>query len=177
MIGKCVSLLIALLAPASAAISEEFGRIEADFDSEEREWFTISLKQNGQTDASATFGRGRMTTDLHIQGHPRPVFTASDVFSIDVMFIGGFVPGDKPASVDIIHLPEGMSGPIWTSEGAPAPVVLIFEALETSEPGEIGRAIGSFEAELCLKASITAEPDTSDCRLISGTFDTQVLME
>ena len=171
------SVAILLASMTGTSFAGEFGRISAEFGGETREWYSISMEQGGEIAASARMSSGRLTTDLHIQGHPGPSFTTTDVLSIDAMFIGKFADDATPNSVEVLHLPEGMSGPFWTSEGAPTPASVSFELLETAAAGEIGRTVGSFMAELCRKVTVTAEPDTSDCRPITGTFDTQLLME
>lgn len=171
------TILLAALATAEAASAEEFGRIKAALDGEAREWFTIAMETDSGTAATATFGAGPMNTgNLHVQGHPRPSFTSTDVLSVDTMFLG--TNGDaQQMDVSVMYMPDGMSGPYWQSDGAPGEASLMLETLEIGEAGDIGRASGRFEAEICLKESPAAPLDTTNCRRISGSFDTRVLME
>ena len=126
-------------------------------------------------DASATFSTGRLTSDLHIQGHPRPSFTTSDVLSIDLMYRGRFEPGAEPMAIEVMYMPTGMRPPFWTSDQAPSPASVSFDALSLEDGA--GRASGTFSATLCIVETITSEPDTARCQPIEGRFDTQLLIE
>jgi hypothetical protein len=169
---RVFALAIVCLVATSAA-ADQLGSIVAKYDGEPKEWFTMSMESNGGVIGSATFREGKLTDDLHIQGLPGLRFTSKDVLSIDVGFIKPFTENSKPVVAEITHLPEGISGAIWTSERVPEQVDIQFDTLDP----ESGRATGSFEAKLCLAATIGAEPDTSNCRAIKGTFDTELLLE
>jgi len=160
---------------AISASADEFGRIEATLNGEARTWYTLSLTQGGQTDASATFSTGSFTSDLHMQAHPRPSFTSTDVLSIDLMYQGAYQPGAAPMDIEIMYLPTGMQPPIWTSASTGTPVSVTFD--ELSLDGDVGRAVGAFSATLCMVETIGADPDTSQCQPIEGRFDTQVMIE
>ncbi|WP_112322735.1 hypothetical protein [Oceanibium sediminis] len=173
---KTLLLGLVMCLPAALPLSaEEFGRIDGTLNGEPRNWYTISLTQGGQSDASATFSTGGITSDLHLQGHPRAAFTTSDVLSIDLMYMGAVEPGKAPISVEVMYLPTGMTPPFWSSEEAPAPASVTFEELTLD--GDIGRAVGSFSATLCKVESLTSGANTSQCQQIEGQFDTQVLIE
>lgn len=159
----------------TGAMAESFGTITADYGGESRQWHTITLVAGGTTAASATFDAGRMLSELHLQGHPRPAYTTTDVLSIDVSYRSPYTPGATPMIIEIIHLPEGMSGPIWTTDRAPTQPKVSFETLDLES--DTGRAIGSFEATLCFVESLYAEPDLDRCKPIVGSFETNVLIE
>lgn len=173
---KSASLASAFfLSGALAAAAEEFGRIDATLDGETRAWYTIAMTQGSRTDASATVSTGGVTSDLHIQGHPRPSFTTSDVLSIDLMYRGNVQSGAEPMSVEVMYMPTGMKPPFWTSDKGASPASVSFDRLSL-ESGA-GRASGTFSATLCIVENMTAEPDTTRCRPIEGRFDTQLLVE
>ncbi len=174
-LATCV--VLGLAAPL-AAISEEFGQIVATYDGEERTWYTIALKRGDEVQASSTYGGSVMDFfNLHLQGHPRPSFTATDVLSVDAMVRGGIDANGGPIDVEIIHLPEGMSGPNWISQDAPTRSTLSIESIDIGEPGDTGLFIGTFSGQVCRRESITSEPDLTNCRMIEGRIDTRLLIE
>ncbi len=161
------------VALAGAAWGDELGRIDADLGGEARVWHTISLEQDGEVHASAEFRKSAMFTMLHLQGHPEARFTTSDVLNIDLMWRGDPKPGAAPMSVEVMFMPAGMKGPFWISEGAPeaAGADLVVE-----RDGDRGRVSGTFSAMLCRQDSVTAAPDTGDCRTISGSVDSGLIV-
>ncbi len=172
-IGLVASAVCSCLSGSLAA--QEFGRIEASLNGEARTWYTLSLSDGERTDASATFSTGKLTSDLHLQAHPRPSFTTSDMLSIDLMFRGDYQPGDAPMDVEIMYLPSGMRPPFWTSARTGTPVSVAFEELAVD--GDSGRAVGTFSATLCRTEVISDDPDTGQCQPIEGRFDTRLLVE
>lgn len=165
----------AWLCVAIPASADEFGRIEATLNGEARTWYTLTLTLGGQTDASATFSTGSLTSDLHMQAHPRPSFTTTDVLSIDLMYRGAYQPGADPMDVEIMYMPTGMRPPFWTSSSTGTPVSVTFD--ELSLDSDVGHATGTFSATLCIVEALGADPDTSQCQPIEGRFDTKVMIE
>ncbi|MDF0600406.1 hypothetical protein P1J78_06665 [Psychromarinibacter sp. C21-152] len=165
-----VACLLAAL-PA-AALAEEFGTVTVDMGGEARTFYTITAESGGETAATAEFGKQSMFTTLHIQAHPAPRFTATDVISLDLMWMGDFAPGKAPNSVELIHMPDGMNGPIWTNEGAPQPI-----ATDLEIDLEGGTVRGSFGGPLCIRESIAAETDTGTCMEVSGTVESGLLVQ
>lgn len=163
------------LCTAIPATAEEFGRIEATLNGEARTWYTLTMARGEQAHASATFSTSRFSSDLHLQGHPRPSFTSTDVLSIDLMYRGEYQSGAAPMEAEIMYLPTGMRPPFWTSNQTGTPVSVTFEELTLD--GDTGRAVGAFTATLCMTEVITDNPDTSQCQPIEGRFDTQVMIE
>ncbi|WP_112321365.1 hypothetical protein [Oceanibium sediminis] len=168
------ALLLALLS-GNGAMAESFGTISADHGGDSRDWFTIRIDTGNATGASATFRAGKMLSNLHMQGHPKPSFTTKDVLSIDASFRSPYKPGAAPMIVEIILMPDGMSRPFWTSDQAPGPAEISFETLDlNSDPG---RAVGTFSAVLCMVEELYAEPDLDSCKPISGSFETNIALE
>jgi hypothetical protein len=64
-------------------------------------------------------------------------------------------------------------GTRWTSEDAGIAPALTFETLALD--GTDGEASGTFAGRLC-RAEGFEEVDTSDCREISGRFETELLV-
>ncbi|KPP85917.1 MAG: hypothetical protein HLUCCO07_03750 [Rhodobacteraceae bacterium HLUCCO07] len=170
---KMLVFCAATVAVGAAAADDEFGRIEADYGGETRVWHTISLEQGGEFHASAEYRKTSMITTLHVQGHPELKFTTSDVLSIDLTWMGEPKPGEAPISVEMMFMPEGMKGPFWISADAPEAA----EAdLAVELDGDRGRVSGTFSGMLCRQADMTTPPDTSDCKSISGTVDSGLLV-
>lgn len=174
-----IATLALALAASAPAQAEEFGRIDATLNGDARTWYTITLQQGGQRDASATFSSRRIgfssSSDLHIQGHPRPSFTTSDVLSIDLTTVGDIEPGTVADGVEVMYMPTGMRPPFWTSGEGAGSASVSFETLTLD--GEIGRAVGTFQTTVCIKETLMADADPTRCQDIAGRFDTQVLIE
>jgi hypothetical protein len=168
-----ISAITIFVLVAAPAFAEQLGTISAEYDGTQHEWFTVTVKMNDRTVGTATFSEGRMLTDVHMQGHPRPNFTTMDVISLDVSYRSPFEAGAAPMIMEVIHMPTGMKPPIWTSEHTGTPAVIAFDTLDTHS----GHASGTFEATLCKVANLGADPDTSDCKPIKGTFDTGLVVE
>lgn len=168
MLAFCAATLV-----AGAAGADELGIIEADFGGEARVWHTISLEQGGEFHASAEYRKHSGFTMLNVQGHPEPKFTTSDVLSVNLMWMGDPNPGTAPMTVEVMFMPEGMKGPYWISADAPeaAEADLVVEA-----DGDRGRVSGTFRAMLCRQSDMSTPPDTNDCKTISGTVDSGLLV-
>ncbi len=165
----------ALAAFPGAAAADNLGRITAFLDGESMTWHTVTMQQGGKTVATASFGQGARLAELYIQGHPEPEFSSRDMFSIDVRYLGTYMPGAEPMSVDVMHIPEGMGGPFWTSRGAPTPASI--EIVDLEIWGNFGRLTASFTAELCLRKIISSATDPSTCRAVTGVIETELLVE
>ncbi|MCO6382774.1 hypothetical protein [Oceanicola sp. 502str15] len=165
-------LLAALPMPAAA---EGLGRITAYVDGVARGWHTISMEQGGARVATASLLRGPRLTELRVQGHPEPRFSVRDVFSLEVRWVGAYAPGAVPLSVDVIHVPEGMGGPFWTSRGARRAAVV--DVVELEVWGGYGRLVATFEAELCRKPIISSAVDPETCRMVTGVVETEISVE
>lgn len=172
--GKPFHALVLLLLPAPAG-AEGLGRITAYLGGEARAWHTITMEQGGRTVATASFEQGPRLTELRVQGHPEPGFSTHDVFSVDVRFEGRFAPGAVPLSVDVMHVPEGMGGPFWTSRGAAREARVDIVELEVY--GGYGRLVATFEAELCFRPIISAATDSGNCRPVTGVIETEIAVE
>ncbi|QDC10449.1 hypothetical protein FHY55_14885 [Oceanicola sp. D3] len=168
------ALIVALLLPLPAS-AEELGRITAFVAGEAKQWFTITMTQGGRQVATASFEQGARLTELRVQGHPGPSFSTRDVFSLDVRYEGPFTPGAVPLSVDVMHVPEGMGGPFWTSRNAGKPAQVDIVELEVW--GSYGRLVATFEAELCFRPIISSATDTGNCRAVTGVIETEISVE
>jgi len=165
----------ALAALSCAAAADDLGRITAFLDGESMTWHTITMQQGDKSVATASFEQGARLAELYIQGHPEPRFSTRDMFSIEVRYQGTYVPGATPMSVDVMHIPEGMGGPFWTSRGATAPATI--DIVELDVWGNFGRMTASFEAELCFREIISSATDPSKCRAVTGVIETELFVE
>ncbi|MGR3795449.1 hypothetical protein [Vannielia sp. SX4] len=173
-LSQIVALMVASWLPLPVA-AEGLGRITAYIAGEAEEWHTITMEQGGRKVATASFEQGARLTELRVQGHPEPRFTSRDVFSVDVRFEGPFAPGAEPLSVDVMHVPEGMGGPFWTSRGAAKPARIDIVELEVY--GSYGRLVATFEAELCFRPIISSATDTGNCRPVTGVIETEIAVD
>ncbi len=168
-------MLAALVAVPLPVSAEALGRITAFIGGEERIWQTVTMEQGGRTLGTASFDQGPRLTTLRIQGHPEPRFTTRDVFSVEVRYVGDYADGAVPLSVDVIHVPEGMGGPFWTSREATQPARV--DVIEFGIWGTYGRLVAAFEAELCFRPMLSAPTDRSRCVPVTGVIETDLLGE
>ncbi|MBS8227285.1 hypothetical protein DYI42_13730 [Vannielia litorea] len=133
------------------------------------------MSQGGDATASASLRRGTRLTELSVHGHPEPAFSTRDVLSLEVRYLGAYAPGALPLSVDVMHMPEGMAGPFWTSRGAANPARV--DIVELDVYGSYGRLVATFEAELCFRPIISSATDTGNCRPVTGLIETEIVVE
>ncbi len=167
----CLAATLAVVGPA-CALAEELGKITAFLDGNRRTWHTITFRQGEGDIATATFRQSGHLAELQFQGHPVPKFTSKDVLNIDVRFRGLYEPGAAPMSVDILYTPSGLSGPLWTSRGAPEPVevqVLSFEIW-----GSFGQVTAIFSGQVCKRPRLFSKTDTTDCMRLNGLVETRL---
>ena len=167
MIRACLSALLLVPLPA---VAETLGQITAFIGADRLSWYTITMEQGGRTVPTASLRQGQRLSEMLVQGHPEPEFSTRGMFSVDARFLGGIAPGVVPLSVDVVHMPEGMGGPFWTSRGAAQrPVV---EIVELELWGRVGQLTATFEAELCRKDKLSRPTDLADCRSVTGAIET-----
>lgn len=173
-IVRCL-FVAALAAAPLPATGEALGRITAYLDGVPQNWHTVTMQQGGRKVATASFTQGARLSELRIQGHPEPRFSTRGVFSLEVRYLGIYVPATLPLSVDVMYVPEGLGGPFWTSRGATRPATVDVVELETW--GNYGRLVAAFDAELCLRAMISAFTDPTTCREVTGVIETELSVE
>lgn len=154
-----------------AAGAEEFGTVTVDLGEGDKTYYTITAESDGETAATSEMRKAGMFTSLSIQAHPEPRFTATDVISVDLTWMGEYAPGKAPNAVDMIHMPDGMNGGIWTSENVPEPLTADLDI-----DAEGGTVSGTFSGMLCYQESMAADVDTDTCKEVSGTVDTGMLV-
>ena len=167
-----VALAFCVALAAFPATAGELGLITAFLDGEERVWHTITMEQGGKTIATATLQQSPHLAELQIQGHPVPGFTSKEVLSIDARFSGQYVPGAAPMSVEILYTPNGLSGPLWTSRGAPEPPRL--QIVELDIWGSVGRVVAVITGEICMRPRLFSRTDISDCKSLNGKVETRL---
>lgn len=166
------ALLLSLPMPG---YSERLGQIIAFLEGEAATWHTITMQQLGETRATASITLGSRLTEVNVQGHPEPRFTAHNVMSVDVRYLGTYSPDADPLTVDIMFMPDGMGGPFWTSKGAPEPSRIDIISLELI--GSYGRLEAAFAGQLCLREFISTRTDPTICREVTGMIDTRLQVE
>ncbi|QEP30327.1 hypothetical protein [Pukyongiella litopenaei] len=174
MKGIQAAIIVALVVP-TAVSAEGVGTITADFGGETKEWHIISVTRGNETAISAGYRDHRLLPTLSLQGHPEPRFTVNDVLSISGRWFGGYDESKPISGVEIIFMPNGLSNPFYTSDQVPGDPVMTLERFE--KDGEAGHATGVFSGKVCLVPEMYAEPDMSDCKDISGSFDTPLRID
>lgn len=163
-----VGLLGVLTACSNA--SEGVGEISAQFDDAHYRGITLGETRNHQ--ASATWSSFGPVTILNLQAHdPQADSMMENVFSLEisVMDRGGSPQVD---SATFSFWPDGMNNPFYSSEESE--VTVTFESFSLDDNAH---AVGSFSGQMCAKSSFFSEADTSDCKNVSGTFDTVLVNE
>lgn len=162
-----LAVFLAAAAPAAAFEMEVIGTISAEFDGQSLTQETMRVTDDGETTATAEVRRfGPMTTIS--------IYTsASDQLSLELTFASPPDPQTAPFDQTVSYFQNGFRQ-FWVSEAAPTPAAITFTTLEIGE--DEGRAEGRFEALLCRVDGFGAEPDTSDCKPISGSFATDIFL-
>ena len=172
--NRLPQLIVAFLGLTSPALAQQdlqtIGRIEAEFDGEVLSQTTVSYLEEGTKIGTASLMTVSGYTNLSIyaaEGQP---------ISIEVMHTNSATPDptSRPLDMTISYFPSGLT-PHWTSEGAPEPVRITFEQLDTATDTPYTR--GTFGAVLCLIAELGDEADTGNCKPISGRFETQLIRD
>lgn len=158
---------LAIAAPASAFEMEVIGMIEADFDGNVLTQETLLVTEDGETNATAEVRAFGPVTTLNIYSGAR------DQLSLNLSYMAPPSAQAEPMELTIAYFENGMRQ-FWTSDEAPSAPTIVFDTLELGE--DDGQAEGRFEATLCRVDGIGAEPDTSDCKPISGRFATRLLV-
>lgn len=153
---------------ALAQTGNPVGTINATIDGTAYEGETLDVPSEGTATAEAqSFGP---VTSLSIQAHdPQAESIMRNVLSVQVSFMGE----DLPASImeaSVSWWPDGMSEPFYISDDSGTEVKVALDTLSLED--ESSAVAGTFSALLCRKDSFFAETDTSDCKMVEGTFDT-----
>jgi hypothetical protein len=162
-------LTLCLAQPVLAQIAKTpVGAVEATIDGEPYSGETLDVPSEGTSTAEVrSFGP---VTSISIQAHdPEAESIMRNILSIEVSLMGS----DASASIMEASLswwPDGMSEPFYLSEDSGTAPEVLLDALSLEDGAAAAR--GSFSAVVCRRDSMFAEPDTSDCRQVEGTFDT-----
>lgn len=172
--ARYLHLIPSFLMLAAPVLAQEdlrtIGQIEAEFDGETLSKTTVSYLADGKREGTATLMTVSGITGLSMyaaEGRPIAIeVTYTSTATLD--------PTSRPINMEIGYFPSGLT-PYWTSEGAPTPVDITFDQLDTATDTPYAR--GTFEATLCLVADIGEEADMDNCKSITGRFDTQLIIE
>ena len=170
MVRISVAILLAWLPMGAAA--ETLGQITAFLDGDKRVWHTITMTQGGKEVATAAFAQRPAMAELTVQGHPIPEFTSKETLSIEAKFQGQYALGHEPLSVEILYTPHGLTGPFWTSRGAPVEPRL--EIVEMTAWGEVGQLVAVVSGQICKRPRLFSRTDTNDCMTFSGKIETRI---
>ncbi|WP_425098629.1 hypothetical protein [Tropicibacter sp. S64] len=171
--GLALLAVLALIAPPGRA--EELGVMTARLDGVPHAWRIYALDRPGGRIVTAGFRQSQWLAELQVQGYTEPTFAGADGMAVTVRFSGWYEPGMEPLSVDILHTPDGMGGPFWTSRGTSRPArveIVRFDVL-----GSVGEIELAFTGELCRKPSLSAAVDFGTCVEVLGVVETRVSME
>ena len=117
---KVFAIITICCLASSASLADQFGTVNADYEGEQKEWFTITLETSRGTAATATFRERPMWATIHMQAQPQSTTpTTIDVLTIKLTYRTPLQINQEPLLVEITHMPSGTSGPIWTNEGSP----------------------------------------------------------
>lgn len=155
--------------------AQELGQITAFLNGEKRVWYTILMKQSGKSVATASITESNNQVAFYLQGHPTPHFTSKGMLSLDVRYHGQPESAQAPAKVEILYLPNGMAGPVWTSVGTTR--AADFQIVDFSLWGNTGDIIAAFSAELCATQITSGPVDLEDCIQLTGKIVSKLVSE
>lgn len=129
---------------------------------------TLDVPSEGTS--TAEFRNFGPATTISLQAHdPDAQSIMSNVLSVDFTLAGN--DASAPLSgATVSYFPDGMNEPFYSSENSvPAPEVSL-DALSLEDGA--ASVTGEFTANLCRKAEMFSEVDTSDCVTVEGSFET-----
>ena len=157
------------------AQAQELGQITAFLNGEEHVWYTILMEQSGKSVATASIQKNNAQVAFYLQGHPTPHFTSKGMLSLDVRYRGQLDVASVPTKVEILYLPNGMAGPVWTSVGTTRAAE--FQIVDFNLWGNTGEIIAAFSAELCATQITSGPVDLDDCIQLNGKIVSKVMAE
>jgi len=172
MLFRIAALVLFSFPVATAA--EQLGTVSIIWDGEAQDWFTISDGTGDALIASASLKSGERLSSISIQAHPKPKFSSKNVLSISLTYLGAFVPDTPPTGAEFIYTTNGMRPPFYTSAGAPVAPTVTVEGYEATQ--QDGQLTGTFSATLCLANDLYGDVDTNDCKELSGSFNTGIVL-
>jgi hypothetical protein len=165
-----ICLLGAIVLATPARAQTVTGTVTATFDGEDLTWNTLRYGDTGDSESSAAFQGGLGMASLAMQAHRTDRPLTEDVLWVTLTWIGA-KPGAGPASlVELEFFPSGSQGAYWTSDAAPQPATATVTQFALTDTA--GRAEGTFAATLCRVEKLGADPDSTDCKPITGQFAT-----
>lgn len=167
--------LCALICVPAVGRAQELGKITAYLNGKEHVWYTISMTQSGKSVATASIRESSAQVAFYLQGHPEPRFSSKNMLSLDVRYSRQLDLDSAPNSVEILYLPNGMAGPVWTSVGTTRPAE--FQIVDFNLWGGTGEIIAAFSAELCATQITSGPVDLDDCLQLSGKVVSKVVSE
>ena len=185
------TLLIAAAAalPVQAQSFKKVGEIKAHFDGKDLVFHSLAQESDGEFAS---------TSAVYREINPYPTNTSKPAVP-NRMSISGTIgedgnggmltitlPYDTDPNVrltgpnieppQVIYFPDGTNPPFWNSEdGTGKGATVHFTHFEMGE--KKGQAEGTFSARLCLSAEFEDDADPTNCKDISGTFNTALLPE
>lgn len=159
---------------ASSASTDQIGIVQARIDDEDRTWFTLSRKVDGQSSSTAVYVQSGQLGMVNIDAFPEPAFSTTGIFQVKLLFGGSPAPGKSPAVVTISHFPGAATErePYWTSDSSGSPGQATLETFEID--GDTGRAAATFSGRICLRENADTDPDKGNCKAVSGRFETDM---
>ncbi|WP_417268761.1 hypothetical protein [Celeribacter sp.] len=168
-----IAALVLFSFPAATA-AEQLGTVSIIWDGEAQDWFTISDDSGDALIAWASLKNGERLSSISIQAHPNPRFSSKNILSISLTYLGAFEPDTPPNEAEFIYTTNGMRPPFYTSAGAPIAPTVTIEGYEATQ--QDGQLTGTFSATLCLAKDLYGDVDTNDCKDLSGSFSTGILL-
>ncbi len=159
-----------MVAACPVSSAETLGQMTAFLDRERHTWHLIAFDHRQRHVSSASFRQTPNKAELILHGHLEPHFTSRGGLSIEVRYKGTFDMGAKPVGLDILYLPEGLRGPIWTSSDADE--IPTIEITDFTVWGDVGHVEAVFFARLCLRRTIYAPTDRNTCKTLNGQITT-----
>ena len=170
-----LAVIAALAAACPVNAADSLGQMTGFLDRERHTWHLIAFDQRQRHVSSASFRQTPYKAELILHGHAEPQFASRGGLSIEVRYKGTFDMGATPVGLDILYLPEGLRGPIWTSSDADAAPTI--EITEFTVWGEVGHVEAVFFARLCLRRTIYAPTDRNTCKTLNGQIATALAAE
>ncbi|WP_421704343.1 hypothetical protein [Aliiroseovarius sp.] len=169
--GLCLVLALLLVCLGSGqGHAQVVGQVDANWQGGLRSWQVVTIERQSGPVHSGEFDPVRLGYEIAIQAVADAAQPNQDSISFELLLVQQEGQGSFLRAGDMLFLPQGMSGPFWSSRGNP----FTLEVLYFDVWGDVGNLEAVFDGTLCHRARLSAPVDRDNCRAINGFISTKL---
>lgn len=169
--GLCLVLALLLVCLQSGqGKAQVVGQVDAIWQGWLKSWRVVTIDRQSGPVHAAEFGPVRLGYEIAIQAFADAAQPTRDSISFEFLLVQKEGQGSVFQAGDMLYLPQGMSGPFWSSRGSP----FTLEVLHFDAWGDVGTLEAVFDGTLCQRARLSEPVDRDNCRTINGFISTKL---